>query len=126
MRIMRQLVAAFVVAMSVIFAVHGWLSYRRTTAYFEADARREVHALGHAVGAAVSRTWAEDGRDQALRLIANMNEPGTDLRVRWVWLSGDAEPEHAPTVAPAEILGGGNREVVRRQRPEAGEERLLT
>jgi len=126
MRIMRQLVVAFVVAVSVIFAVHGWLSYRRTTAYFEADARREVHALGHAIGAAVSRTWEENGREQALRLIAKMNEPGTDLRVRWVWLSGDPGPDHAPTVAPAEILSGGKKEVVRHQKAEAGEERLLT
>jgi signal transduction histidine kinase len=125
MRIMRQLVVAFVVAMSVIFAVHGWLSYRRTTAYFEADARREVHTLGHAIGAAVSRTWEEGGREQALRLIAKMNEPGADLRVRWVWLSGDPGPAQAPALSPAEILGGG-KEVVRRQKAEAGEERLLT
>jgi two-component system, NtrC family, sensor kinase len=128
MRIMRQLVMAFVVAVSVVFAVHGWLSYRRTTAYFEADMRREVHALGHAIGAAVSRTWQEEGREQALRLVSTMNEPGPDLRVRWVWLSGDPAPEHAPAIARAEILGGGRdgKEVVRHQKAEAGEERLLS
>jgi two-component system NtrC family sensor kinase len=127
MRTMRELVIAFVVAMAVVFAIHGWLSYQRTTKYFEADARREVHALGHAVGAAVARTWAEDGREQALRLIASMNEPGPDLRLRWVWLSGDPAAEHAPTVAPGEILATGKgRELVRHQQAEAGEERLLT
>jgi two-component system NtrC family sensor kinase len=127
MRIMRQLVIAFVVAVSLIFAIHGWLSYRRTTRYFEADARREVHALGHAIGAEVSRTWQEDGREQALRLIANMNEPGPDLRVRWVWLSGEPGADHAPAVDRRELLGAGTaREVVRRQRSDAGEERLFT
>jgi signal transduction histidine kinase len=127
MRIMRDLVIAFVVAVSVIFAVHGWMSYRRTTAYFEADARREVHALGHAISAAVSRTWEEDGAEQALRLIGKMNEPGTDLRVRWVWLTGEPGAGHAPTLSAAEILGAGSdREVVRYQKAEAGEERLLT
>jgi two-component system, NtrC family, sensor kinase len=127
MRITRQLVLAFVVAMALVFTVYGWVSHRRTTEYFDSEVRREVHSLGHAVGAAVERTWKEDGPEQALRLIAQMNEPGPGTRIRWVWLEGEATSEHRPSVAAAEIAAAaGAREVVRHQRSEDGEDRLLT
>jgi signal transduction histidine kinase len=127
MRITRQLVLAFVVAMAGIFVVYGWLSHRRTTEYFDANARREVHAMGHAIAAAVGRTWNEDGPEQALRLVTQMNEPGLDTRVRWVWLEGPTGADHLPSIPPAEILAAaGTTEVARHQRNERGEDRILT
>jgi two-component system, NtrC family, sensor kinase len=129
MRITRQLVLAFLVAMVVIFTTYGWVSHRRTTDYFDAELRREAHTVGHAIGAAVVRIWQEDGREQALRVIDQMNEPGVDTRIRWVWLDGDGKAAVGgeESLPAGEILGAaGGKEVVRRQRSEDGEERLLT
>jgi signal transduction histidine kinase len=109
MRLVAKLTLALVLGMSAVLALFGYRSVHRERALLDAYRHRNEALVVHALSAAVGEVWRRDGREAALRLIADADAHTDGHHLRWVWL--DAPPGHpaAPAVrfatplAPAEL-----------------------
>lgn len=110
MRLVRRLTLYLLLAMGVVFGIDTFLSVRSHLALFDEDVRSDEKVLGDALAHGVERVWTREGEAEAAALVAAMDVPGSDVRIRLVHL--DAEPgDAAAPAAPRQAL-----EAIRRDR----------
>lgn len=83
MKLSLKLIAALVVAISVVMAINGLLRLDAEKALFEAQTTRELRALGGAVAVGAEMVWNRSGEGQARRFVAGIDRAHDGIDVRW-------------------------------------------
>ncbi len=127
MKLTLKLTVALVGIMLMLFFIYGYLTARRQSGFFERDMRRDALYIGRTLALAVSHIWESEGKDDALRLVAETNDKNEAVTIRLVDLSPQAEERFRPEL-PRETLSalrGGSFFVTRG--PDGGDaEHLYT
>lgn len=84
MRLARKLILSMVIGLTVVLAANSFYRVRRELAAFDEDMKQDHDVMAQVLESAVTSVWAAQGRDAALRLIANTKPPSKMLHVRWV------------------------------------------
>src|SRR4051794_36025820 len=126
MKLARNLTVALIAGIFLVLALSAYVRIRREAGLFEANIRRDDHAMARALMAGVIEVWGNEGEARALHLVDEANEQESEVDIRWVWLDGRGGPDHAPRLSPAAlepVLAG--KEVVQGIRWQ-GAEQLVT
>jgi two-component system, NtrC family, sensor kinase len=102
-KLARKLTLALVAGMLAVFAVHATVNVLRETGFAERATKRAAHQAGHVLVLALEEIWLRDGQARALRLIDDVNEDESEIRIRWVFLNAPAGDPYAPR-APRLLL----------------------
>jgi signal transduction histidine kinase len=70
--------------------VNGTRRVRREVGLFESDRIHDDVQIGKTLAAAVTTVWHTDGPARALSMVRDADAQEGRVRVRWVWLDGDA------------------------------------
>src|SRR5262245_38234710 len=127
MKLARRFTLALVFGITLVMAANALLQVRREAALFDVDTRRDQHAVGQVLHAAVEVVWPTEGEVAARRLITEASRDNPELAMRLVSLAPGATGADAPLVARARtgpVLQG--RETVLRARVPSGDERRIT
>jgi signal transduction histidine kinase len=84
MRLARKLILSMVIGLTVVLAANSFYRVRRELAAFDEDMKQDHDVMAQVLESAVTSVWATQGRDAALRLIANTKPPSKMLHLRWV------------------------------------------
>src|ERR1700690_4245817 len=84
MRLARKLILSMVLGLTVVLAANSFYRVRRELAAFDEDMKQDHDVMAQVLESAVTSVWATQGRDAALRLIANTKPPSKMLHLRWV------------------------------------------
>jgi two-component system NtrC family sensor kinase len=109
MRLVQKLTLAMVLGMCAVGAVHGFLRVRGDAEFFQTDMRRDHLLPGRLLRAVVAGTWRTDGRDRALKVIADADRADGRMHITWI----DGPPPAPPglrdgrfhTYVPVELSG---------------------
>lgn len=104
MKLARKLTLALVAGMLAVFAIHATVNVLRETRFAERAAKRAAHQTGHALQLALEEIWQPDNPARALKLVDDLNEVESEIRIRWVWLNAPEGDPYAPR-APRSVLG---------------------
>jgi signal transduction histidine kinase len=104
MKLARKLTLALVAGMLAVFAVHATVNVLRETRFAERATQRAAHQTGHVLQLALEEIWLREGQARALKLIDDVNEIESQIRIRWVWLNAPEGDPYAPR-APRALLG---------------------
>jgi signal transduction histidine kinase len=110
-----------------VFTVNSVIDVRRELALFDAETRRDNHALGRALAVAASTTWSVGGEAEARKIVEEAGD-GVDVAVRFVVLDEERDPRDAPAV-PRDQLGSlaeGREAFIRWQLPGDSDPSLYT
>jgi signal transduction histidine kinase len=104
MKLARKLTLALVAGMLAVFAVHATINVLRETKFAERATQRAAHQTGHVLQLALEEVWLPDNQVRALKLVDDVNEVESEIRIRWVWLNAPEGDPYAPR-APRAVLG---------------------
>jgi two-component system NtrC family sensor kinase len=124
MKLAWKLVAAIVLAITVVAAVNGYFRIQREVAAFETDMRRDHLALGRPLAFAAAMEWDAHGKQQALQMIAAANELRSSMTIQWVD-SASLPTGNDGGIDVSSAVAAGHL-AVRVLTPEHGERRLST
>jgi signal transduction histidine kinase len=124
MKLAWKLVAAIVLAITVVAVVNGYFRIQREVVAFETDMRRDHLALGRPLAFAAAMEWDAHGKQQALQMIAAANELRSSMTVQWVDSASPPAGNDGGTDVRSAIAGG--HVAVRIFTSEHGERRLST
>lgn len=103
MKLAAKLVAIVLLEIGVLLAIDGYLAVQRETRLYQADMQRDAHLLGNTLKHFVAQAWRTEGQERALQLLDKANHEQHQQHIRWVWLSGTADPRYRP-LAPAAAI----------------------
>jgi signal transduction histidine kinase len=103
MKLARNLTIALIAGIFMVLALSAYVRIRREAGLFEANIRRDDHAMGRALMAGVLEVWGNEGEARALHLVDEANEQEGAVDIRWVWLDGQGGPDHAPRLSAAAL-----------------------
>src|SRR5664279_4272036 len=113
MKLARKLILAMVIGSTLMLAANSFYRVRRELAAFDDDMKQDHEVLAQVLESAVTAVWASQGRDAAMRLIANTKPPSEMLRIRWI--DGESAQEqstkssllvtHAPIAVGGSLMG---------------------
>jgi hypothetical protein len=95
MRLARKLILATLAGMALVLAASAYFRITRELELFERDMIMDHAVLARTLANAMSRVWADNGRDEALNLLEGVSTPDGRFRVRWV----DGEPPAAQALS---------------------------
>lgn len=101
MKVTRKFTLALIAGILLVHAASAAVGVHRELTLFHEDTARDSWVLGRALSHAVRLVWRAQGEAAALALLARAGD--AQVRVRWVW--PDAQGEHRPVAAPAELTG---------------------
>lgn len=84
MRLVVKVVGALAIGMMAVLAVHGVLTFRREKSLLQTDMKRDGYLLAHAMGEAMLRVWAQEGRQKAIEFIKAVDAQDKDVHLSWV------------------------------------------
>jgi signal transduction histidine kinase len=127
MRLARKLTLALVLGITLVMTGNALFQVSREGRLFDDDSRRDQHAVGRVLHAAVQTVWAADGEAAARRLIAEASRDNPALVMRWVSLVPAPSADDTPLVARARLdpVAAG-REIVLKTAVPSGDERRVT
>ena len=127
MRLARKLTLALVLGITLVMTGNALFQVYREGNLFDVDSRRDQHAVGRVLHAAVETVWHAEGEAAARRLIAEASQDNPDLVMRWVSLASPPPADDAPLVARNRIESvATGREMVLKTRVPSGDERRVT
>lgn len=126
MKLSLKLIAALVLAISVVMAINGFLRLNAETALFESQTTRELRALGGAVAVGAEMVWNASGEEQARRFVEDLDRAHDGIDMRWVSLR-DVPSLAAEALSEAQIqrLAEGRTVSVLRPSGAGHQSRLL-
>src|SRR5262245_25525641 len=127
MKLARKLTLGLVLGIALVMTGNALLQVWREGTLFDVDTRRDQHAVGRVLHAAVQAVWAADGETAARHLIDEASRDNPELAMRWVSLRPTPDPLDAPLVARdrlGPLLGG--REMVVTTSLSNGDDRRVT
>src|SRR5882762_9686123 len=102
MRLARKLMAAVILAMIVVLAIHGYHRAQREAMLLDREGRRDHQLIGRALGLGMAEAWRR-GQGPALALVEAMNQREPEIDMRWVWLDAPKGDRFHPQ-APSSVL----------------------
>ncbi len=96
MKLARKFALTLTCAILAVFSVNSVIDVQREIALFDAEIRRDNHALGRAVAEAASTNWAVRGEAATRSIVAESSDD--DVVVRFVWLDAKPGDPDAPGV----------------------------
>ena len=101
MKLTLKLMSIIVAGIIGLTALDVYLTVRREVSLFDTDMKRDALVLGRSVRDLLEDVWQAGGQERALALIDRVNAEGHMVRIRWVWLDGQDDDSHRPSVSPA-------------------------
>jgi two-component system, NtrC family, sensor kinase len=127
MRLARKLTLALVLGITLVMAGNALFQVSREGRLFDDDSRRDQHAVGRVLHAAVETVWDADGEAAARRLIDDASLDNPALVMRWVSLGVAPSADDAPLVARDRLAAvSAGREIVLKTAVPSGDERRVT
>jgi two-component system, NtrC family, sensor kinase len=102
MRLARKFALLLSCAILAVLSVDALIDVRREIALFNAEVRRDNHALGRAVAAAAAVGWTVGGEEETRKVIRAATE-GEEVVTRFVWLDAPAGDRDAPALPRAQL-----------------------
>jgi len=117
MKLTLKLMAAVLVVMAILQAVHGYLVVQREINLFEENTRQESTLLGRVLAASALDIWRANGPERVFDILRDVNASENVLRVRWVWFDAPDGDEFAPRVKFSDLseLRQGREVIVPKQ-----------
>jgi signal transduction histidine kinase len=119
MRLAAKIIVTFLVSAVILLVIDGLFALRREQDLFTKDAEVDARLVGRAMQIVVGDVWRRYGEEEALSLVAEIDQESRLMEIRWVWLDELAS-------APAKGLKPGDvrqlragKEVVARRREGA-------
>jgi two-component system NtrC family sensor kinase len=103
MKLTLKLMSVIVAGIIALTALDVYLTVRREIRLFDTDMKRDALVLGRSVRDLLEHIWRVGGQEGALALIERVNAEGHIIRMRWVWLDGQADELHRPHI-PLSLL----------------------
>jgi two-component system, NtrC family, sensor kinase len=127
MRLARKLTLALLFGITLVMAGNALFQVHREGKLFDSDSRRDQHAVGRVLHAAVEMIWPAEGEAAARRLIGEASRDNPDLIMRWVSLAPAPPAADAPLAARERLdpVAGG-REIVVKTTVPSGDQRRVT
>jgi two-component system NtrC family sensor kinase len=127
MKLARKLTLALLLGITLVMTGNAVFQVRREGTLFDVDSRRDQHAVGRVLRAAVETIWPAEGEAAARRLIAEASMDNPDLVMRWVSLAPASPAGDAPLVARDRLDAvAGGREIVLKTSVPSGDDRRVT
>ncbi len=101
MKLTLKLMAVIVAGIIGLTVIDIYLTVHREIELFDTDMKRDALVLGRSVRDLLEDVWRVGGEERALALIDRVNTEGHIIRMRWVWLDGQADGPYRPGVPPA-------------------------
>lgn len=100
MRLTLKLTIALTIILIGQFCLYGYLVAQRLTGFFERDMKQDALHIGRTLAVAVSRSWKNQGQEQALALVGETNDENVDMTIRMVKVGANVEPAQRPDLPP--------------------------
>ena len=127
MKLARKLTLALLFGITLVMTGNALLQVRREGTLFDVDSKRDQHAVGRVLRAAVEAVWPAEGEEAARRLIADASRDNPDLVMRWVSLTPAPAAGDAPLAARDRLDAvAKGQEIVLKTRVPSGDERRIT
>jgi signal transduction histidine kinase len=103
MRLTLKITVAILLGVVLLFSIHSYLSIQRERAELKERLSREARHLGGSLRVMMTEIWRMGGEQAAIGFLETTNRVSAPLRVRWVWVEGQAAGRFLPRV-PGEKL----------------------
>lgn len=97
MKLVPKLTGLFIVGISVVLSVNGYLRVRREVRLFESDRVRSHELMARVLARGALAAWQNDGPESAIHMLDQLGERTGQLRIRWLSFAAPhlAEQERA-------------------------------
>jgi two-component system NtrC family sensor kinase len=103
MKLTLKIILLFLIFACGLVGVSGYLSVQREIAFFEEEMTARHGRLAAAVHPTLRQAWNSTGPGGMLQFVASIEGDEQQVRIRWVWLDGTADPASQP-VAEMSLL----------------------
>ncbi|RMG11526.1 MAG: sensor histidine kinase [Planctomycetota bacterium] len=112
MKLAHKLAALLVLGNCAVLFAYGLLARQREASMFERSMERDTFLAGETLLDTIEQTWASEGQEAALELIAQASRRQEDMEFRWL---GPAKLAAAGVSSSAWETSGASEPVVRRE-----------
>jgi signal transduction histidine kinase len=103
MRLTLKISIAILLGVALLFSLNSYLSIQRERAQLKERLSREARHLGESLRVMVTEIWRFGGEQAAIGFLENSNLVSGPLKVRWVWIEGEAAKRHLPHLSREEL-----------------------
>jgi signal transduction histidine kinase len=103
MRLTLKITIAILLGVALFFSLHSYLSIQRERAQLKERLSREARHLGESLRVMVTQVWRTGGEQAAIGFLDTANLVSGPLKVRWVWIEGQAAPRYLPQFPKNEL-----------------------
>ncbi|WP_027715989.1 sensor histidine kinase [Desulfuromonas sp. TF] len=103
MRLTLKITIAILLGVALLFSLNSYLSIQRERAQLKERLSREARHLGESLRVMLTEIWRIGGEQAAIGFLENSNLVSGPLKVRWVWLEGQAAPRYLPRFSRDEL-----------------------
>jgi two-component system NtrC family sensor kinase len=101
MKLVPKLTFTFILSISAVLGVNGYLRVRREVGLFESDRVRDHQLMNRVVARAALAVWKTDGPERAVAMVNELDSHSSKFEIRWQPL---APAKHALDAELAEAL----------------------
>ena len=86
MKLVPKLTLMFILGMSAVLGVNGYLRVRREVGLFESDRVRDHQLMNRVVARAALAVWKTDGLERAAKMVNELDSHSAKFEIRWLSL----------------------------------------
>ncbi len=96
MKLTFKIMAAVMLVVAMLLALHSYLVVQREVELFRADMNLHAYLVGSVLASSVADIWKSNGRDRVESIIEDANRSERLVQVRWVWFDVPPDDPSAP------------------------------
>jgi len=103
MRLVSKLTLLLMMGICAVLFIDGYLSVQRELDLFDHDMAGDAQLYGRALALTAAEVWDTQGESKALAAIEKATSKRGQMRIRWVSLAADTDPERGPVLPVAKL-----------------------